>query len=328
MAHDMLRIHVPGEIRGKGQRGSSMKATDDQVRDAYATTGSVWKAASQLGMCGQSVHERLVKMGLSTPVNVFTDVERDILREQYQDAANAGQLAGLAAAMGRTKPFIARQARVLGLTDRGRQRKYLAGVASLAMREWYRINEHPRGMLGKKHSAEVGLAIAKAGRDRWAAMTDDERDAAVLKRIKAKAAKNDGKVSAGTGENGRSWKAAWREIGGQRCYFRSRWEANYARYLQTLVEASEILSWEHEPKAFWFEGIRRGSMSYLPDFRVVDTAGNVTFHEVKGWMDERSTTKLARMAKYFPEVAMVVIDSVSYKKLRALLAHVVPDWET
>ncbi len=39
------------------------KATTEQIVEAYRATGSVWKTAKQLGMCGQSVHERLKALG-------------------------------------------------------------------------------------------------------------------------------------------------------------------------------------------------------------------------------------------------------------------------
>lgn len=39
------------------------RVTDDEVIDAYRNTGSVWRAGKQLGICGQSVHERLVAVG-------------------------------------------------------------------------------------------------------------------------------------------------------------------------------------------------------------------------------------------------------------------------
>ena len=91
-----------------------------------------------------------------------------------------------------------------------------------------------------------------------------------------------------------SCKSGWREIGGIRKYYRSRWEANYARYLEFLKVNGEIEKWEHEPETFWFEGIKRGVMSYLPDFRVTEKNGDIVFHEVKGWMDARSITKIKR----------------------------------
>ena len=306
---------------------TNQKATDQQIADTYAAEGSVWKAADVLGMCGQSVHERLVKLGLQTPMNVFSDAEKAILKEQYQDAANAGRLDDLAKAMSRTKPFICRQARALGLTDQGRLRKYLVGVANEAMMAWHAVHEHPRGMLGKKHTAAVCEAIAKAGRERWEAMTEDERDALIIKRLKAKAAKNGGKIARDEVRLHTTWKSDWREIGGQRVFYRSLWEANYARYLEFLRAEGKIASWQHEPKTFWFEEIKRGVRSYLPDFRVVGTDGGVTFHEVKGWMDERSKTTLSRMALYYPEVAMIVIGKDEYRKMKNLYRWVIDGWE-
>src|SRR5687768_3513242 len=94
--------------------------------------------------------------------------------------------------------------------------------------------------------------------------------------------------------------ASWRVIGGIRKYFRSRWEANYARYLEWLKTNGEIVSWTHEPKTFWFEKIKRGTRSYLPDFCVIEKNGKEVYYEVKGYMDSKSKTKIKRMAKYYP----------------------------
>jgi len=76
-------------------------------------------------------------------------------------------------------------------------------------------------------------------------------------------------------------------------YFRSRWEANYARYLNFLN-----VKWRHEPKMFYFPGIRRGNVSYMPDFYLPDEDRWV---EVKGYLDQPSRTKLKRFKKYYPE---------------------------
>lgn len=123
-----------------------------------------------------------------------------------------------------------------------------------------------------------------------------------------------------------SWKAAWHEIGGQRKYYRSNWEANYAYYLQWLKEGGHIADWKHEPKTFWFEGVKRGTVSYLPDFWVLENDGRDSFHEVKGWMDDRSKTKIARMAKYYPDVILLVIDGKAYRELRRKVSSLVPGW--
>lgn len=126
---------------------------------------------------------------------------------------------------------------------------------------------------------------------------------------------------------GTTWKAGWREIGGVSKYYRSRWEANYAHYLEWLKQNGEIVEWQHEPKTFWFDGVKRGCVSYLPDFRVVENGGKEAFHEVKGWMDDRSKTKIRRMAKYHPEVTLVVIDGKAYEQIRRAVGKIVAGWE-
>ncbi len=40
-----------------------LRATNEEIIDAYRATGSVWRAGKRLGLAGQSVHERLVAIG-------------------------------------------------------------------------------------------------------------------------------------------------------------------------------------------------------------------------------------------------------------------------
>lgn len=89
--------------------------------------------------------------------------------------------------------------------------------------------------------------------------------------------------------------------------FRSGWEATYAQYLEFLKVNGQIRSWEYECKCFWFEGIKSGCTSYLPDFKVVENDGSHWWAEVKGYLDQKGATKLKRMAKYFPEETVKLI---------------------
>lgn len=123
--------------------------------------------------------------------------------------------------------------------------------------------------------------------------------------------------------------AGWRTIGGKRCYFRSMWEANFARYLQFKKEKGLILDWEHESQTFWFEGIKRGTCSYKPDFKVIEAFRNQcreTFYEVKGHMDAKSATKIKRFRKYYPEKPLEVIGGAFFKRHKSLQS-VIPGWE-
>ena len=124
-----------------------------------------------------------------------------------------------------------------------------------------------------------------------------------------------------------TWKAGWREIGERKKYYRSKWEANYARYLQWLKENGHIKDWKHECETFWFEEIRRGVRSYLPDFRVWENDGTSRLHEVKGWMDDRSKTALARMAKYYPQEKIVLVQEKNYNEIKRKVAAVIKGWE-
>lgn len=114
------------------------------------------------------------------------------------------------------------------------------------------------------------------------------------------------------------------DLGGR--YFRSAWEANYARYLNWLVARGEVREWSYEPETFEFP-IKRGSRFYTPDFRVTERDGLVRYHEVKGWMDPRSATKLRRMARYHPGVPMVLVDKEAYRAIASSVSGMVPSWE-
>jgi hypothetical protein len=124
-------------------------------------------------------------------------------------------------------------------------------------------------------------------------------------------------------------KAGWRTIGGQRCYFRSKSEANAARYLQWLVDRGEVVGWRHEMTTFWFDGIKRGVRSYMPDFYVIPTQATEPSYyvEVKGYLDAKSKTKLKRMAKYHPDVKVELWDAKRMAGLTRTVGPLIQDWE-
>ena len=111
-------------------------------------------------------------------------------------------------------------------------------------------------------------------------------------------------------------------------YFRSAWEANYARYMNWLISTggSQIISWEFEPKVFIFP-VKRGNTSYTPDFKVHKKDGTYEWHEVKGWMDTNSKVKLKRMAKFFPEENVVIVGRKEYTAIAKQVKGFVPGWE-
>lgn len=123
-----------------------------------------------------------------------------------------------------------------------------------------------------------------------------------------------------------TWKQDWAEIGGKRHFFRSRWEYRYALYLQLMKENNHIKEWYHEPKTFYFEGIKRGTNNYKPDFMVVFPNGKEEWYEVKGYMDAKSKTKIKRMAKYHPDIVLTVIDKEWFKKNGRTLKNIIKSW--
>jgi hypothetical protein len=110
-------------------------------------------------------------------------------------------------------------------------------------------------------------------------------------------------------------KGGWRED--LQKYFRSSWEANYARYLNFIKE-----SWEYEVKEWEFP-IKRGQRFYRCDFYLPRLDEYI---EIKGWMDKKSAVKLRRMTKYYPEVKIKVIGKEEYQAI-AESKSLIPGWE-
>lgn len=134
----------------------------------------------------------------------------------------------------------------------------------------------------------------------------------IQKALRTKAA-NGTLITAHSGYN--KTHKGWVCIGGKRFFARSSWETGYATFLELQKRGGAIRDWGYEPKTFWFEKIRRGVRSYTPDFKVTLPDGSEEFHEVKGYMDQRSKTKLKRMRIYYPSVRMVLVDGNTYKSL-------------
>ena len=124
-------------------------------------------------------------------------------------------------------------------------------------------------------------------------------------------------------------KAGSRTIGGKTIYFRSSWEANYARYLELLKTHGEIADWlgEKEHKTFFNFPIMHGTTRYLPDFKVVNKDGTVEWHEVKGYWYKNSKTKIRRFCKYFPSETLVVVDKKAYLAIAEKAKILCDGWE-
>lgn len=112
-------------------------------------------------------------------------------------------------------------------------------------------------------------------------------------------------------------------------FFRSSWEANYARYLNLLMRMNVVESWEFEPETFWFHEIKRGTRSYLPDFRVKYRSDpRPVYVEIKGWLDARSKTKITRFRKYYPQHKLEFVGKKEYYAIRNKWGSSIPAWES
>jgi len=91
------------------------------------------------------------------------------------------------------------------------------------------------------------------------------------------------------------------QVRGTRCrckcfpyVFKSRWELKWAHFLEYQKQKGLIRGWDHE---------------------------------VKGFMDQRSRTKLKRMAKYHPKVYIRVVKRKDIQHIGKTLGLQIPGWE-
>ena len=120
----------------------------------------------------------------------------------------------------------------------------------------------------------------------------------------------------------------WKTINGTEYFFKSAMECKYALYLEWLRKTGNIHSWQYEPREFWFEPIRRGCVSYKPDFCILEKSNPQNYYwvEVKGYMDAKSKTKIARFKKYFPNEKLEIVDSSWFTRNSKKLKGLVPGW--
>ena len=100
--------------------------SDDDIIECYCRHKSIHKEAFELGICAQTVLDRLTKYGIKRNIRRITDAERERIREEYAAHRDAGTLDELAGSMGRTKHYLARLARQMGLTNKNTKRPYHA----------------------------------------------------------------------------------------------------------------------------------------------------------------------------------------------------------
>ena len=197
---------------------------------------------------------------------------------------------------------------------------------SITNKKWIKENGHPRGMLGKTHSEDLKKKMSERSKKMWQDPNSILNSLEYRQRVSNRMSKlmNYRLKNSASSIYSKSKKGTI-SIGGNIFFARSSWEANIAAYLEFLKQNKEIAAWEHEPETFWFHAIKRGVRSYLPDFRITNNDGSIYYIEVKGWMDNKSKTKLKRMSKYYPDVVLELIDSKRYNAI-SKNKGVIPNW--
>jgi DNA-directed RNA polymerase subunit RPC12/RpoP len=97
-------------------------------------------------------------------------------------------------------------------------------------------------------------------------------------------------------------------------YFRSAWEANFARYLNFLGK-----SWVYEPRQF----LLSTGISYTPDFYL---PSDEVYYEIKGaWVG--SAKEKVRLAIKEHGIKLIVIDFDAYQKILNEYSTKILEWE-
>ena len=280
----------------------------------------------------------------------WTASQDRMLREFYDQYPSPGTIpvSDIAAVLGKAAGTVRSRAFVLGLSDgsrkkvgppvkhqprpcdecgmtykpqsRGNGDMTMTCSVSCGRKKAIKDHGHPRGSLGMKQTDQSKALTRAASLQMWQSMATDEREhrAETMRETVANRKPT---------ENTHT-----RSKGGRRAdlndkYFRSRWEANYARWLNFRISNKDsIASWEYEPQTFRFP-VKRGTMSYTPDFRVTYLDGHQEWHEVKGWLTQQGATALKRFAKYYPTEALVLIDEAAYKPIARIARGLIGEWE-
>lgn len=317
-----------------------MKWTNEEIeklKEMYLKKMPVSEVAVALGRTYKATMNKAYALKITRETK-YTEEEIQYVRDNYKSY----NLREVADYLGREKTNICRLAKELGL-DRTKRKsenpktyrdengvphyvgwvrkttEEIAETRSAIMKRWHGENEHPKGMLGKHHSNEYRKELARRIKENWANMTPEKLENRFLKQ-RASKVKNGTLNPMINSSNPYSRTKSGKRADLNNTFFRSSWEANMARYYNYIG-----VKWQFEPKTFVFNTIKRGSVSYTPDFYLPEKDRWV---EVKGWMDEKSKTKLKRFEKYYPEeyAKLELITGKEYKEFEKF-GRLINGWE-
>lgn len=96
-------------------------------------------------------------------------------------------------------------------------------------------------------------------------------------------------------------------------YVRSRWEANFARY---LIHTNQ--QFQYESDSF----VLSDGRTYTPDFKVGDI-----YFEVKGWWTDNAREKFEMFCQQFQHIQMKIVDGTEYNRIESEYSNIIPNWE-
>ena len=297
----------------------------DMLKSMYGEHKDIKDISQTLGRTEASVRNKAYKLGITNSKFLTPDQEL-YLKENYESY----NLQEISSKLGMDKANVCRAVKRLGIERTGKKKQFTKPyikkdpeqtkfLKSQVMKEWHKTHEHPKGMKGKTHSNEYRREISDRVKKYWREVTEAEIEARRVKQVNTKI-KNGTLNSNLNCSNPYSRTKSGKREDLNNTFFRSAWEANYARYLNFSK-----VKWEFEPKTFYFKDIKRGCVYYTPDFYLPETDQWV---EVKGWMDDKSKTKLKRFKKFFPEEfsKLILITKKEYKEIEKWKA-LIPGWE-
>jgi len=304
------------------------------LRDNRASL-SISELASKLGRTVNSVRTKLWRMGLVDTSDNWTVKQIEALRKLYSSPGLI-DVKTFANSIGKDTSNVSRKAHLLGFpTSYSRPKKHKPieelspayrkkiehnkrtpeeqkGYISRVRREVIREHGHPRGRRDMRTCPLCGKFFEVPNSSPQIYCSNDCALRGIVR-------------PQNTYTRGKGGKRS--DLNNQ--YFRSRYEANYARYLNFLIRNdSGIEKWEYEADTFWFDKTKRGVRSYTPDFKIYLTKGSIEYHEVKGWDYPRGKTARKRMAKYHPLVKLILIDEEFFKAFRRQgIDKLIEGWE-
>ena len=292
------------------------KVSDEVLLNSYKRIGNVWKVGQEVGLCGQSVYDRLVKLHAIKRKNKWQPSDDEVLISKYKIYKKDFKLDELAKELGRTKQFICRQAKRLGLTDpKDINVPHDVRIAiGNKTREWIKQKGHPKGFMNHTHSSDARKRISLSSTKAWGNPnskfnTDEfrQRRSDNLHHLKLS-----GKMYVYSKFGDHKIK-----IEGKEYIFKSGWELEVAKRLQEIKLSGRIKRWGYESKHFVFSDMKRYTRSYCPDFEVELLNGDTIYIEVKGYYLGNSKERIAMFRERYKQVKLIIIEKDEYNKMLA-----------